>query len=255
MRFKRQPEDILKALGIYEPEDIDLDLIAFSLGAEVKRASLSDCEGNIIGTDTKAIITINNNVNLSRQRFSLGHELGHWINDRRKNLTYRCNTNDMGQFSIKKNNFRQNKEVRANQFSAKLMMPTHICLKYLRKQDITIETAKYLANEFQTSVTSAAIRLIEVSDQPCMLICWASDGKRRWFTRNSIIPDEIWPHERIMNLQNIPINLNGIEAEADKWISSDGAEDYMVVESLFNNGFDYLTLIWWKDESQLIKMV
>ncbi|EGG98314.1 hypothetical protein imdm_179 [gamma proteobacterium IMCC2047] len=51
MKFQRQPEDILKELGIYESKDIDLDLIAYSLNADVKRTNLSDCEGNIIGTD------------------------------------------------------------------------------------------------------------------------------------------------------------------------------------------------------------
>lgn len=251
MRFKQQPDDILKRLGIYEPEDIDLDLVAYSLNADVKRAVLSDCEGNIIGTDEKAIITVNNGVDPRRQRFSLGHELGHWVNDRGKNLTYRCDTNDMRQRSMSKNNFRQQKEVRANQFSAELMMPNHIFGRFLNNLDITTDSVNYLANEFNVSRTSAAIRFVEVSRYPCMIVCWDKTGHRRWFSRNPIVPDFIWPHAKIMQPRNVLTPSNGLEVDADKWINNEGSEDYIVVESIFSNGYDFLSLVWWKDESQL----
>jgi len=251
MPFKRQPDEILQELGIYEPDDIDLDLVAFSLGAEVNRSPLSDCEGNIIGTTNKAIITINENAPLSRQRFSLGHEIGHWVNDRGKNLTYRCDTNDMRQRSIRKNNFRQNIEVRANQFSAELMMPSYIFRRYLNDMDITIEAVKNMADIFQASLTSTAIRLVEVSNKPCMLVCWGKDGNRRWFKRNIIVPEEIWPHQKISRLQDTFVSSNGLEVDADKWINNDGAENFTVLESVFSNGYDYLSLIWWKNETQL----
>lgn len=252
MRFKRQPDDILKKLGIYEPEDIDLDLVAYSLNADVKRATLIDCEGNIIGTDEKAIITINKDADPRRQRFSLGHELGHWVNDRGKNLTYRCNTNDMRQRSMSKDNFGQQREVRANQFSAELMMPDHIFGRYLNDIDITLDSVNYLANEFNTSRTSTAIRFVEISNYPCMIVCWDKPGKRLWFSRNPIVPDTIWPHTSIMRPSEAFSHSNGIEVDADKWINNEGSEDYSVVESVFSNGHDILSLIWWRDEAQLV---
>lgn len=251
MKFKQQPSDILKKLGIYEPQDIDLDLVAYSLNADVKRAALSDCEGNIIGTDEKAIITVNNDADPRRQRFSLGHELGHWVNDRGKNLTYRCDTNDMRQRSISKDNFRQQKEVRANQFSAELIMPNHIFGRYLNNLDITTDSVNYLAKEFNVSRTSAAIRLVEASNRPCMIICWNQSGKRQWFSRNPIVSDSIWPHSRIMHPREAFVPSSSIEVDADKWISNEGSENYSVVESVFSNGYDILSLIWWKVENQL----
>jgi Zn-dependent peptidase ImmA (M78 family) len=251
MKFKQQPDEILKKLGIYEPEDIDLDLVAFSLNADVKRTALSDCEGNIIGTDEKAIITVNDDADPRRQRFSLGHELGHWVNDRGKNLTYRCDTSDMRQRNISKGSFRLQKEVRANQFSAELMMPTHIFDRYLNNLDITSDSVNYLANEFNVSRTSAAIRFVEVCAYPCMIICWDKSGNRRWFSRNPIVPDSIWPHTRIMQSRNIFTISSGLEVDADKWINNEGSEDYSVVESIFSNSYDFLSLIWWRDEEQL----
>ena len=251
MRFKQQPDGILKRLGIYEPADIDLDLVAYSLNADVKRTVLSDYEGSIIGTDEKAIITINICADPRRQRFSLGHEIGHWVNDRGKNLTYRCNTNDMRQRKMSKDNFRQQKEVRANQFSAELIMPNHIFSHHAYNLDITFDSVNYLADKFDVSRTSAAIRFVEVSSYPCMIVCWNKEGSRRWFSRNPIVPDSIWPHSRILRPRDAFSLSNGLEVDADKWISNEGAEDFSIVESIFSNGYDVLSLVWWKDESQL----
>ncbi|MEW8203289.1 MAG: ImmA/IrrE family metallo-endopeptidase [Candidatus Thiodiazotropha endolucinida] len=252
MRFKQKPGEILKRLGIYEPEDIDLDLVAYSLNAEVKRAALSGSEGNIIGTDEKAIITINHDADQRRQRFSLGHELGHWVNDRGKNLTYRCDANDMRQRSLSKHNFRQQKEVRANQFSAELLMPNHIWHRYLKNLDVTTRSVKYLACEFNVSRTSAAIRFVETCEYPCMIVCWDSSGSRRWFSRNAIVPDSIWPHARIVHPHEAFAHSNSNEVDADKWVSGEGAEDYSVIESVFSNDYEILSLIWWKNEDQII---
>jgi len=251
LKFRQQPDNILRELGIYEPEDIDLDLVAYSLNADIKRTNLTNCEGSIIGTDIKAIITINNNADPQRQRFSLGHELGHWVNDRGKNLTYRCDLNDMQQRISSKKGFRQQREVRANQFSAELIMPNHIYSRYLNNLDATTDAINYLANEFNVSRTSAAIRFVEACQHPCMLICWDKNGNRRWFSRNPIVPDSIWPHRRVMQPHSTLKLSTGLEVDADKWIANEDSEDYVVIESVFSNGYDFLSLIWWKDEEQL----
>lgn len=252
MKFKQQPEEILKRLGIYHAKDIDLDLIAYSLNAEVKRMPLSNCEGNIIGTDKKAIITINQNASTERQRFSLGHETGHWVNDRNNNLTYRCDANDMRQRSIQKNNFRQQKEVRANQFSAQLIMPEHIVMPYLRHQNPTFDTVRLLASEFTVSLTSSAIRLVELSPLPCMLVCWSKQGHRRWFSRSKLVPESLWPHKVITKTHEFFASCNAQEVDADAWIDAETAADFTVVQSVFSNNYDLFSLLWWKNESQLL---
>jgi len=252
MKFRRKPEDILQEIGIYQPDDIDLELIAFMLGAEVKFSSLSDCEGYIIGCANKAIITINNDADPRRQRFSLGHELGHWVNDKGKNLTFRCDANDMKQWQLKKNDFRQHKEVRANQFSAELIMPGFLFTPQLANRDINFTSLKSISSEFRSSRTSTAIRIVELTDKPCMLICWASDGRRRWFSRSETLPEGIWPQRRVLRPNQTFASSDGDDVDADKWIEGDMASDHVVVESQFYNGFDWLTLLWWRDESQLL---
>ena len=54
------PEQILSLLGITEPEDLDIEAIAYACGATIVRQPLTGCEANIIGYGDKAIITVNN---------------------------------------------------------------------------------------------------------------------------------------------------------------------------------------------------
>ncbi|TNE75242.1 MAG: ImmA/IrrE family metallo-endopeptidase [Gammaproteobacteria bacterium] len=251
MKFKQQPEVILQELGIDAPEEIDLDLIAFTLNASVRRMILSGCEGQIIGTHSRAIITINSNSDPGRQRFSLGHELGHWINDRGKNLTYQCSDADMRQYTAGSTDFKRQKEVRANRFSAELLMPSYLFNRYHPEREITGETVRYLSNLFNVSRTSASIRLVEATDRPCMIVCWNPSGKRKWFFRNSTVPESVWPHNMILQPSYTFGETNAIEVDADQWINSKGAEDYSLIESQYYNGYDHLTLLWWKDESPL----
>src|SRR5437867_9520652 len=79
--FKRA-ETILEELGIENPEDIDVEAIAQYCGATVVYEDLGGCEARILGYGDRAIIAVNESSPRVRQRFSVGHELGHWMNDR-----------------------------------------------------------------------------------------------------------------------------------------------------------------------------
>lgn len=68
----------LQALGITEPGEIDVEVVARSLGAKVKYRQLTSCEARIVGRGGSAIITVNSHVHPRRRRFSVAHELGHW---------------------------------------------------------------------------------------------------------------------------------------------------------------------------------
>ena len=59
------------ALGIERPEQIDPELIAWENGALVKYRPLDRCEAIIVGTQRRAIITVNSRAIPTRRRFSL----------------------------------------------------------------------------------------------------------------------------------------------------------------------------------------
>src|SRR5687768_12974671 len=87
-------EQILFELGITEPSDIDLEAVAWTEGATIKYRRLMGCEARIIGRHDRAIISVNDAAPPARQRFSIGHELGHWRYHRGRALF--CRTSDIG---------------------------------------------------------------------------------------------------------------------------------------------------------------
>ena len=62
---------MLMALGIERPDQIDLEAIARECGALVKYRSLDRCEAMIVGSQRRAIITVNSHAIPTRRRFSL----------------------------------------------------------------------------------------------------------------------------------------------------------------------------------------
>lgn len=82
--FYKSAAKLLQELGITEPHDIDVEAIAQYCGATIVYEHLEGCAARILGNGDRAIITIDNGTSTGRQRFSAGHELGHWMRDRGK---------------------------------------------------------------------------------------------------------------------------------------------------------------------------
>lgn len=70
-------------------QEIDLEAIAFHLGARVRYRKLEGCEARIIGCIDAAIITIDEDCSYRRKRFSLAHEIGHWTHHKGQTLVCR----------------------------------------------------------------------------------------------------------------------------------------------------------------------
>ena len=75
---------LLEDLGITEPDELDLAVIAQHCRATILYKPLEGCAARIAGNEDRAIITVDSNSPRERQRFSAGHELGHWMFDRGK---------------------------------------------------------------------------------------------------------------------------------------------------------------------------
>lgn len=79
-------ERLLHDLGITEPSEIDVEVIACAVGAVVRYRRLGVGDARIVGLGDRAIITVDNRASRVRQRFSVAHELGHWHHHRGRRL-------------------------------------------------------------------------------------------------------------------------------------------------------------------------
>lgn len=253
----KNPDVLLADLGIENPDELDVNAIAMHCNVFVCYEDLIACEGRIIGNNNKAIISVNNKASLERQRFTVAHELGHWMFDR--GTAFDC-TEEMLVFQW--GSHEKKAEVRANQYAADLLMPDFMFLSRAKNRSITIEVAKELARIFETSLTATSIRLVDAGSMPGLVACYKS-GERVWFKRGPNIPRELWPNADL----NQKSKSHGLIATgrlgemiqddtyADYWISHADAKKYDIHEEAIKVAKDtILVLLWWKNEQQLIDL-
>lgn len=252
----RKPIELLGELGIAEPEEIDIEAIAEYCGATIIYENLEGCEARIVGLNDRAIITVNMSSSMGRQRFSAGHELGHWMRDRGK-VAFSCQEKI---FTVDWSD--EGPERRANRYAADLLLPEFMFQPLTKNQEITFATVDTLATRFSTSMTSTAIRLVQMGSFPAMIVC-NERGCRRWFFRGPTVPESLWPHSKVgpgtvaFELFSQKHSKAGpSDTSSHHWIDHPEASNYRVIEDSTKISQDLvLTLIWWKDERQILDLL
>ena len=250
----RAPTVLIKELGITEPQEINVEAIAQYCGATVVYEPLSGCAARIVGHGDRAIITVDSQTQRPRQRFSAAHELGHWMRDHGK-VGFACTeanlTSDWTGTSAERG---------ANEYAADLLLPQHIFAPLAAKQEITFATVEGLAHTFVTSITATAIRLVHHGSFPAMIV-YSESGRRKWFIRGPDVPEKLWPREQpkrdtaAYDLMQGKESQHPLEIYADSWIDYGDAGRYGLIEDSIRIGKQsVLTLLWWKDERQLLDL-
>lgn len=251
----KAPVALLDELGITEPSEINIEAIAQHCGATVVYERLTGCEARILGVGERAIITVNSTGPRERQRFSAAHELGHWMRDRGK-IAFSCTDR-----ALVREWDEDNPERRANRFAAEILLPAKMLQTAARSKAPIFSTVSELAETFGTSLTATAIRLIEKTHFPSMIVC-CDANKRVWFKPSQTVPSRFWPQERpgggtiaaqLLQGKTTP-NPGPTAVDADEWINVTGAEKYTIVEDSVRIATGHvLSLLWWKDEAQILE--
>jgi hypothetical protein len=250
----KTPQELLGELGIREPEDLDIDAIAEYCGATIKYQPLQGCEARIVGYKNRAIITANAVSSRARQRFSAGHELGHWMRDRGL-VAFQCEYKNLTRDWASS---LSNPETRANQFASDLLLPVSMFRPRSKGMHVTFESVRELAESFQMSLTATAIRFVEHGWLPSMLICNTDQGKA-WFVADSAIRGKFWPLDRpgentlAQALRSRKLVSGPRDIRCDQWIKHPMAYKYWIKEdSILLRDGTVLSLLWWEDERQLL---
>lgn len=247
-------EKVLRNLGITEPSEIDLEAIAWHLGARIRTCPLDGCEARIIGHKDRAIIRVSDRSGPRRKRFSIGHELGHWHHHRDRTLV--CRPDDIGNRSQGASRL----EKIADQYAADLILPRYL-FDPLAKQckRMTLANIRSLADAFDVSLTATAIRMVEGRHSPAILVCHGQRG-RKWFLRSPDVPDRWFPQGEL-DPDSFAFGLmfgDGKEEAyprlmgAAAWFDRDEAKRYELHEQSFRAGeSEVLTVLLITDEGML----
>lgn len=247
-------QEVLRELGVTEPSEIDVDAIAWSLGARVKYRPLDSCEARITGNGNRAIITVDSRSSRRRKRFSVAHELGHWKYDRGRILV--CRSDEIGRAG---QNYPTSERV-ADSYAAQLLMPAYIFDPIARSYPkATFQTVTAIADLFDTSITATAIRLVEGRHFSAVLVCHGHKG-RKWFTRSPDVPERWFPQDTLdadsfafgVLFGRQPNDAWPRKIPADAWFDRSEAQRYDVHEQTVRTGDEeILTLILCRDPRML----
>jgi len=177
-------ERLLWEYGIVTPDEIDLEAIAADRGLSVRRRRLDGADARLVATATAGIITVNSSTSEERQRFSIGHELGHWERDRKHGLINLCSKSDLAQ----SNQIAKNSEAEANVFSADLILPPYLVSTRIADKEASVNLILDVAGEFRASREATGIRVARLSRTPALVMVFSQHG-RKWSIKNSA-----WPH-------------------------------------------------------------
>lgn len=251
----RTAKFLLDELGITEPEDICIAAIAQHCNATIIYKPLVGCAARLVGQGDRAIISVDQDANQGRQRFSAAHELGHWLFHR---LQVTSLVSCQEQVFWSEWGQQKSKENQANTYASDLLLPEFLFTPRVRNLEITFQVVKTLAELFQTSITATAIRLVQLGSFPAMIVCHSKQG-RQWFVRGPDVPTVIWPLDK-PGIHSVAHDLlrgddvpgGPVIIQADNWISHNSSRHHRIQEDAFRlRGGEVLSLLWWKDESQL----
>jgi Zn-dependent peptidase ImmA (M78 family) len=224
-------EQRIKELGLSDPKDLDIELIAMDAGMKVEYEQLEGCEAMLIGVRNRAIATIKPSSSRGRERYSIGHELGHW--EMHRGRSFHCRVDEPDQ------NFASDKvlEKEADSYAAHLLMPSFM-FEPAVKTHVSPSFAELdeLACVFNTSLLATAMRLADIDTLPVILACFSAAGlrwskaakhiPRRWFLRDRL-DDDSFSYDFFQNGRDHP-RLG--KQSGETWFENLDAERYEVRE-------------------------
>ena len=170
-------EEIARMLDIFSIEALETE--GFEGGL------LTDAE------KSEGIILVNKNSPFQRQRFTIGHELFHFLAPWHRPSTdngFLCSAENMRLVYAHKTDRTASMEVEANRFSALILMPLPYFRKDLRlHKDVDINHIIDLAKCYHTSKEATARRYVDVQDEPCAVIV-SHKGRILRFYRHEDFP-------------------------------------------------------------------
>jgi len=244
------------------PIPIPLEDIAAAVGInKIEYTELDGFEGVLLANKEKikGAILINSKSRHHRQRFSLGHEIGHFMIPRHGHEMH-CGLEDLTTKENKHLSNKQKIELEANQFSAEILMPK----KHFRNYNGFNETPSMdclidQANDFDVSFEAGAQRFCNLHDEPVAIV-FSYNNKVRYSCKSTEFPfwitpgknDPVPPGSFTKKASNKPDNstysdrvLSSIWIGDDKYFNT--PEDIIEDIYILQNGY-IATMLFFDDE-------
>ena len=179
------------------PDAVDLDTVRQMLpstpyGAGVREIKtpmvlvIDSCEGMLVRNPNDTAewgIFYNGKASPERRRFTIAHELGHFILHRGQRQSFNCDKESVysGIDTIRVI------EREADDFASNLLMPGDLLRDWISNQRIDLQVLSAIAKRFQVSFEALCIRFIKFTPQRAILVYWDNGYvKYEWRSSNAV---------------------------------------------------------------------
>jgi hypothetical protein len=203
----------------------------------------------------RAIITVDGRMPVTRRRFSIGHEIGHWCHHRGRCLV--CRPEDIGGTATRR---ADDPERVADEYASELILPRYILSPLLKDVPrLTIKSLGDIAGEFKVSRTATLRKIVDLDRYPVMMVC-NDRSRRKYFRASPSIPTKWFPRDEVSPDSSAFSMLFGAKTEssmprpvkATAWFSRNDAGGLMMQEQTFglpNN--EVMTILTFTDRKML----
>ena len=158
---------LVAELALRGPRDLDVELIAADRGAYVLFSDLAgNEEGHLLHAGRRSIIRVRASLHgTPKGRFVMAHEIGHHILHADVDHFAQCTSEGLAPGGT-----RWRIEGEASDFASELVVPTSMAYAHCRAERPSLDDVIALAARFHVSVTTAALRYLEMTDAACAFV-------------------------------------------------------------------------------------
>jgi hypothetical protein len=160
----------------------DLAALCGELGLRIREVPAHGFDGALIRSKTaqKGIIAVKASLReKARKRFTLAHEIGHFVLPHHRLLQTVCDERKIDSFDARLNR----PEVEANEFASELLLPTAVLSRRFNLSLFSLPQISAIATEFETSLTATIRSFLRLTALPCAMI-WSVNNQAQWCARS-----------------------------------------------------------------------
>lgn len=182
-QIRHEAQALLQKYHVTTPDEIDLETLAWLRGKlRIRTGGLDGAEGRLVATGGEGgVIRVASEANIGRLRFTIAHEIGHFLLHNHGAIDKIATRRDMTVWND------ASEEAEANCFAAELLMPEFLFKPHCVGEP-SIALIDRLAETFRTSTLATAFQYWEYTREPVAVVL--SEG---WWMKSFRPFKDEWP--------------------------------------------------------------
>jgi len=189
---------LLKLVDGRQP--VELAELAKKIGLSIRHVPSDGFDGALVRIVSRpiGIVAVRKNMPRPRDRFTIAHEIGHFVLPGHDDESRVCSEKEIEREDevddIEPGDEDERLlEQQANEFASRLLMPSPVIGRIVKRLGTSIDTCELVGRLFQVSLTAAAARCVEEDESqysgPALVV--SKQGMVKYFVKSTTFPEYI----------------------------------------------------------------